>query len=1817
MQKKNLSLTDLIDIDFLQEFQDAFALSTDIASVIIDKSGQLTKPSNFTDFYINYKKSLNLQDENCNCCNVKWTQTKNKKDGASIYECEFGLTNFAAPIIVDGQHIASILGGQIIVKELNEDKFRKIAQKIGINENKFIEDLKKIKILTPEQLKTTSELLRMTANSISKIANKNLELMKKNEREALTKQIFESIRSSLDIEETLRITCYALTKAFNLERAVIVQFPDKKDLRNIVTRKEFKVRKSIKSPEDIENRVDVGEFVAKTFLKSPNPLIIDNVAKSNYPKFFKEFYKIMGVKSLLWFPILLQGELWGAFTLSSLSNYKHWDEDELKIIGDLANQIAIAINQAETYEKEKKTAEREIALRETINIIRSTFDIEKIRKNFLEIACNYFNADRCLFVEYDKETNKFLPFDIEIITKNGIKSLVGVSVEDDFPEFAYKLKNLKRNIIIKDLEKTLARANLPNYKAIQTLRNSDAKSDYGFIVEYQNKILGILILHYVQNKRILSHEELAFLKVLRNQAGTSLYQAGLFKRNRQIAENEKVLRQIMLSLASTFDFQEIIVSIVTEAGKFFKADRCFYVEIEPGTTYNRPIKEWAEYLSSPSIKSHIQRVTSKEETEGFIKETLKKKIIVCSDIKKEEIPKSTRKMLEDELSVKSYLVLPVYSQKAVHGSLVFHYVNSYKNFNNNDLYVAEAIAKQISIAINQSHLYEKGKLLLKKETFLREAIQIFRSKNNPEEIKRNFVEITRNYFDADRCLFCDYDKETKKFLPFKTEKLKSPDIKSLIGVDVEEETPEFVSRQLKRKNVIIRDLEKTLSKINKSSAKHKALLTMYESGVKSDYGFLVEYKGKFLGVLIIHFVKEKRVLTSEELSFLKILRDQAAIALYQADLFKENKQVAENEKLLRQLMLSSVTSFNYEEIINTIVNKAGEFFEADRCFYIEIDIGTASNRPIKHWAEYLSSPDIEPHRPIKKEETQGFVNTTSQKKIVFCTDLEKENIPEAAKEMLRELSVKSYLVAPVYYGAIIYGALVLHYVKNFKQFVQEDLYMGQAIANQAAIVINQSEVYKQQKETAERESLLRRVTEAMKLNLDIKEVKQKIVNEIGRTLEADRCYLREYDKAENIFLKPDVEYLSSHDMKSIMGIEPNQEASQYFLEEIKRKPNLPIQLTPTSISDIENPALKEFFEYSEIKTHFSVPIFDKEKNLTLLVLQYAKRTDSLQEEESKLLITLAKQIAIAFDQSNLYKETKQQAERERITQNVINIIRSSLELDTILKNVCEELLKMIDVQRIFVSNIDFEKKQTFVEVTTTDEIVKFTKMDHYTFTLLAEYWRSEIYRTKAIKAVDDIEKSDMPEIIKQVYINANVYSIICIPIKSKEKIWGAIFLSATKNYHNWNKDDIKFLESIVTQLDTAIRQSELYDNQRKSANKEKVLKDIISEIKLTRDLHQAYEKLLKKLAQIFNLNRTLFLESSKIDPEELNIQYEYAIKREDMTPNNIVFPQVCIEEFLNLIHNLQPLILNDVSQCYPEQTTEFFEKYKIRALLAFPLIKYNKEIKVLGFIVLCSEIVRRWTDEEIELMNAISDSVVSVIWEIAKFIETEELRDSFVSTLAHDFQVPLIGEKVALEYMLQYSETELGENGKIIKEIFENNQNIIELLNKSVDIYNYESGKKKLILTTYKIDSILNEAFILSKELADSKNIILNFKKGVTTLFVEADKRELLKVFQVLIENAIEHSEEGGEVKIEYYQKSGRIIVSIHNAGKPIALEIQEKIFNRYEMAQAIERKIGAGTGLFLAKRIVEAHKGAIWFKTDKDIGTIFYVGLPLAVTPM
>ena len=176
MKQKNVN--EAIDIDFLQKFQDMFSKATGMASISVDLEGSITEPSNFTDFCINLTRGSKEGLRRCLECDVKGGEESKRTGKPAVYYCHAGLMDFGVPIMVDGEQVGSVLGGQVLPVKPDEEKFRKIALELGIDPDKYIEALRKIKIVPEDQIRAAAELLFLTVGQVNESRTHFLRLKK-------------------------------------------------------------------------------------------------------------------------------------------------------------------------------------------------------------------------------------------------------------------------------------------------------------------------------------------------------------------------------------------------------------------------------------------------------------------------------------------------------------------------------------------------------------------------------------------------------------------------------------------------------------------------------------------------------------------------------------------------------------------------------------------------------------------------------------------------------------------------------------------------------------------------------------------------------------------------------------------------------------------------------------------------------------------------------------------------------------------------------------------------------------------------------------------------------------------------------------------------------------------------------------------------------------------------------------------------------------------------------------------------------------------------------------------------------------------------------------------------------------------------------------------------------------------------------------------------------------------------------------------------------------------------------------------------------
>lgn len=169
-----LRLTDLIDVSVLQEIQDGFSDVTGMAALTVDADGApVTKGSNFTDFCMKYTRGTPEGCRRCERCDKDGSKYTGRTGRSLTYSCHAGLTDFSAPIIVNGEMLGSFVGGQVLTGAPDMEKIRRTASELSINEDEYIEALGKIKTVPASQVEKSAKFLHTIAKNISSIAYAN------------------------------------------------------------------------------------------------------------------------------------------------------------------------------------------------------------------------------------------------------------------------------------------------------------------------------------------------------------------------------------------------------------------------------------------------------------------------------------------------------------------------------------------------------------------------------------------------------------------------------------------------------------------------------------------------------------------------------------------------------------------------------------------------------------------------------------------------------------------------------------------------------------------------------------------------------------------------------------------------------------------------------------------------------------------------------------------------------------------------------------------------------------------------------------------------------------------------------------------------------------------------------------------------------------------------------------------------------------------------------------------------------------------------------------------------------------------------------------------------------------------------------------------------------------------------------------------------------------------------------------------------------------------------------------------------------------
>lgn len=240
-----------------------------------------------------------------------------------------------------------------------------------------------------------------------------------------------------------------------------------------------------------------------------------------------------------------------------------------------------------------------------------------------------------------------------------------------------------------------------------------------------------------------------------------------------------------------------------------------------------------------------------------------------------------------------------------------------------------------------------------------------------------------------------------------------------------------------------------------------------------------------------------------------------------------------------------------------------------------------------------------------------------------------------------------------------------------------------------------------------------------------------------------------------------------------------------------------------------------------------------------------------------------------------------------------------------------------------------------------------------------------------------------------------------------------------------------------------------------------------------------------------------------------------------------------------------------------------------------------------------------------------------------KLKELDQLKDAFVSSVSHELRSPLtaISGYVELLSMKPVNELNPEKVTKALKIIQESTTRLTSFVNDVLDAAKIKAGKMEIHKSPFDVKATSESVMGLFQPLFDKRKIIpaIQIAEGIPV--VPADGEKVRQVITNLLSNANKFTPEGGSitlfVKLTQNNENVQFVrVSVKDTGIGIPKKYQGLIFGKFQQVPGSKEKSsgakGTGLGLVIAKGIVEAHGGNMWFESEENQGTEFFFTLPV-----
>jgi PAS domain S-box-containing protein len=741
----------------------------------------------------------------------------------------------------------------------------------------------------------------------------------------------------------------------------------------------------------------------------------------------------------------------------------------------------------------------------------------------------------------------------------------------------------------------------------------------------------------------------------------------------------------------------------------------------------------------------------------------------------------------------SQLTVPIIREDQVIGVLSLESIQP-NSFGQDALRFVQHLADHAAIAITNARLFEEERRRAQEMAAINEINRAITASLDLETTLVTILESVQRilpYFVAEICLW-DADKETM----FTRGSAGDPAYRTRMGgfYRLDEGYTGWIARH--REPLLIPD----------TTARQdlRPQLELPGRPFRSYLGVPLLVDDALVGTLEIARV-EARAYSQEDLTTLQTFASQAAVAIENARLFEEAQRLLEEVSLLHQAGQAATSSLDIAQVLDSVAAAMTQAIGASGCAISEWDKEAGV---VITLADYIVAPeDSEVGRvyAIADYPATARLLELCQPLIVSLDD---ETSDPQERRLLAELGYVSILAVPLVARDKVIGLVEL-YDDVPRHFTDSDMKLSQAMANQAAIALENARLYEAQRRRAEEMEGLYEIALAFSSTLDLDELLSQTMTRVVQLLDAEKGVTLLHDESRGMLIAhPAASFGASAQDIAQFRIRTDTDVFQTSVFVTGR---------PFISGDLEHdkriiPAYRPFVGLFGARNALGVPLPGSDGNIGELYV-INKRTGPFSQADARLLSTVASQFAVAIEKARLYAQTDESLKTKVEELTVLNRISSemnvTLDLQHILNLLLEQAIKTTRASHGNIMLLDDESQCLQLLASWGCQAQEVERLE----AMLLEdslYEQGPIWQMldqQSPYVVDDARAGVMP-----LCACVDVRATAVVPIFYQEQVVGLINLGSSIAHHFTN-EHVRFMQALALQAAIAIGNARAYQEQ--------------------------------------------------------------------------------------------------------------------------------------------------------------------------------------------------------------------------------------------------------------------------------------------------------------------------------------------------------------------------------------------------------------------